>query len=328
LLLYLDGFGSLDAPSPPPPVGQPLLDPQQQILFDQFFDNMLYDMVPSVNPAHIFDPDMPNDATLWPGSAPPEFQHANHALTSNALPNGPLSDFFGSSPSVLQSPHIEINPFSNPQAYLQPQNAHTVNTAPSLLSFGTDTNFAPNGYHPPPLPVQMDKDSEIRSKISTAFTKNESVITTAVNSPTEVKFEQEDASDGSSPRVEEAGSASPGSGVYLKRRIEEAEDSPPAKTPRTSRNHEPTAKKRTAAQKRDNLTESQKRENHIHSEQKRRDLIRQGFEELCALVPELKAGGYSKSAVLVHAANYLDDLKKGNTRLRLYLQQLESARQY
>jgi len=294
---------------------------------------MPHDMVPSVNPAHIFDPDMPNDATLWPGSIPLEFQHANHPLTSNALPNGPPGGFFRptvSSPSIPQPPHIEINPFSDLHAYLQPQNAHTANTAPSLLSFGTDTNFAPNGYHPPPLPAQMDKDSEIRSKIRTAFPKNESVATTAVNSPTEVKFEQEDASNDSSPCTEEAGSVSPGSGACLKRRIEEAEDFPPAKTRRTSRSHEPTAKskKKTAAQKRDNLTESQKRENHIHSEQKRRNLIRQGFEELCALVPELKAGGYSKSAVLVHTANYLDDLEKGNTRLRLYLQQLESARQY
>ncbi|CZS87993.1 hypothetical protein WAI453_000384 [Rhynchosporium graminicola] len=78
-----------------------------------------------------------------------------------------------------------------------------------------------------------------------------------------------------------------------------------------------------AAKARENLTEDQKRENHIKSEQKRRTLIREGFEEIGELVPGLRGGGFSKSAVLVMAADWLEDLIKGNEELQRRVDQLE-----
>ncbi|RDL39261.1 uncharacterized protein BP5553_03601 [Venustampulla echinocandica] len=77
---------------------------------------------------------------------------------------------------------------------------------------------------------------------------------------------------------------------------------------------------------RENLTEDQKRENHIRSEQKRRTLIREGFEDLGELVPGLKGGGFSKSAVLVMAADWMEDLLRGNEMLRARLEQMEGRR--
>ena len=74
---------------------------------------------------------------------------------------------------------------------------------------------------------------------------------------------------------------------------------------------------------RENLTEDQKRENHIKSEQKRRTLIREGFEDLGELVPGLKGGGFSKSAVLIMAADWLEELIQGNAVLRDRLDQME-----
>jgi len=232
----------------------------------------------------------------------------------------------------MGAPHIDLNPFAGSHGMMRSQNPHhPMSTAPGLLNFGTDTNFAPNGYHPPAVTAARDKDAEVRSKVYSALTRNGSAATTAVNSPAEIKDGPEDDYGGedSSPGLGESGSVSSQSGAGMKRHAEDGGDFAPSKSARKSRprNSEPTASKskKKPVQKRDNLTEAQKRENHIHSEQKRRNLIRQGFEEMCALVPELKAGGYSKSAVLIHAANYLDDLKKGNNRLRLYLQQLEGA---
>ncbi|KAK2047500.1 helix-loop-helix DNA-binding domain-containing protein [Colletotrichum somersetense] len=67
---------------------------------------------------------------------------------------------------------------------------------------------------------------------------------------------------------------------------------------------------------RENLTEAQKRENHIKSEQKRRTLIKEGFDDLCELVPGLKGGGFSKSTMLTMAAEWLEDIMKGNDELR------------
>ncbi|TVY49612.1 hypothetical protein LOCC1_G000370 [Lachnellula occidentalis] len=74
---------------------------------------------------------------------------------------------------------------------------------------------------------------------------------------------------------------------------------------------------------RENLTEDQKRENHIRSEQKRRTLIREGFEDLGELVPGLRGGGFSKSAVLIMSADWLEDLIDGNQVLRERLDQME-----
>ncbi|PGH05769.1 hypothetical protein GX51_02740 [Blastomyces parvus] len=80
------------------------------------------------------------------------------------------------------------------------------------------------------------------------------------------------------------------------------------------------------SKQRENLTEEQKRTNHILSEQKRRNLIKQGFDDLCALVPELHGGGFSKSTMLVQAAEWLEDLLLGNERLRKQLDELKKKK--
>ncbi|KAK2677464.1 hypothetical protein RAB80_006204 [Fusarium oxysporum f. sp. vasinfectum] len=67
----------------------------------------------------------------------------------------------------------------------------------------------------------------------------------------------------------------------------------------------------------------QKRENHIKSEQKRRTLIKEGFDDLCDLVPGLRGGGFSKSTMLAMAAEWLEDLLKGNEALAAQLAALE-----
>jgi hypothetical protein len=75
-----------------------------------------------------------------------------------------------------------------------------------------------------------------------------------------------------------------------------------------------TAATAAAAQKlqRENLSEQQK---HILSEQKRRNLIKRGFDDLHDLVPEIRNGGLSKSSVLMEAANFLDRLVRENGEL-------------
>ncbi|KAI1101906.1 hypothetical protein F4804DRAFT_343627 [Jackrogersella minutella] len=66
---------------------------------------------------------------------------------------------------------------------------------------------------------------------------------------------------------------------------------------------------------RENLSDAQKRENHIKSEQKRRGAIKEGFDDLGELVPNLKGGGYSKSTMLSIAGEWLEALLKGNEEL-------------
>ena len=77
---------------------------------------------------------------------------------------------------------------------------------------------------------------------------------------------------------------------------------------------------------RENLTEEQKRENHIRSEQKRRTLIKEGFDDLCELVPSLNGGGFSKSTMLSIAGDYLEEIIRGNETLADQLASLNGSR--
>ncbi|KAI9741271.1 MAG: hypothetical protein M1834_002988 [Cirrosporium novae-zelandiae] len=92
----------------------------------------------------------------------------------------------------------------------------------------------------------------------------------------------------------------------------------------SSRNQKSTSPKNKPT--RENLTEEQKRNNHIMSEQKRRNLIKKGYEEVCELVPGLKDGGLSKSAVLAQAAEWLEELLHGNQQLHKQLMTLKEFR--
>lgn len=74
---------------------------------------------------------------------------------------------------------------------------------------------------------------------------------------------------------------------------------------------------------RENLSEEQKRENHIKSEQKRRTLIKEGFDDLCELIPGLRSGGFSKSAMLSIAGDWLEELLEGNEALTRQLAEIK-----
>jgi len=53
------------------------------------------------------------------------------------------------------------------------------------------------------------------------------------------------------------------------------------------------------------LTEQEKKNNHIASEQKRRAAIREGFDRLTELVPGLEGQGRSESVVLKKSVDYM-----------------------
>ena len=71
-----------------------------------------------------------------------------------------------------------------------------------------------------------------------------------------------------------------------------------------------------------NLSEAQKRENHIQSEKKRRDLIRLGYSQLSELVPSARGAGFTNRDVLDHGVEWLVGLMRGNEKLEKQLAQL------
>jgi heteromeric Ino2p/Ino4p transcription factor len=61
----------------------------------------------------------------------------------------------------------------------------------------------------------------------------------------------------------------------------------------------------TGAGERPRLTEQQKKENHIRSEQKRREAIREGFDRLASIVPGMEGQGRSEAVVLQATLDYM-----------------------
>ena len=134
------------------------------------------------------------------------------------------------------------------------------------------------------------------------------------------KFRDDDDDDDESPA-----SASKQSSKKRKSiKKSSSNDSPGPDSEQSHKRRKSTAAANAAAKaSRENLTEDQKRENHIKSEQKRRTLIREGFEDLGELVPGLRGGGFSKSAVLIMAADWLEELIQGNEALRRRLDSMQ-----
>lgn len=143
-------------------------------------------------------------------------------------------------------------------------------------------------------------------------------------SKVEVAFKDEDEDyEDTEPSVQKT------NGHGKRRSIARAKDSPTqSSAPGHKRRKSSTIGQSSAMLKagRENLTEDQKRENHIKSEQKRRQQIKEGFEDLHELVPALRAGGFSKSAVLTMAADWLEELLQGNAELRQKIANIKEER--
>lgn len=77
----------------------------------------------------------------------------------------------------------------------------------------------------------------------------------------------------------------------------------PASSPQQSSTSDPTSP--NADKDKPRLTEQEKKNNHIASEQKRRAAIREGFDRLTELVPGLEGQGRSESIVLKRTVDFL-----------------------
>ena len=70
---------------------------------------------------------------------------------------------------------------------------------------------------------------------------------------------------------------------------------------------------------RQNLTEDQKKKNHIGSEQRRRDAIKLAYDRLKEIVPSLRTEDVSRSTRVDRAVQWLEELLAGNEELKRLL---------
>ncbi|KAI1765810.1 hypothetical protein GGR53DRAFT_464939 [Hypoxylon sp. FL1150] len=215
------------------------------------------------------------------------------------------------------------------------------------LQWGSDANFARAQGYVPPEHESSELIEQKRLGVLKVFSISESAATTRPPSPS-ANGESSSMAVGANNlnghvKAERDADAPPAkrrkSKVKAKEEIEEEGDEISSIPPRTTakkRNkskadlrgtpdgaspaQDTTVKRRKSTanagkQPRENLTDAQKRENHIRSEQKRRGAIKEGFDDLGKITPNLKGGGYSKSTMLSIAGEWLETLLGGNEEL-------------
>ncbi|KAF3165819.1 hypothetical protein TWF106_007866 [Orbilia oligospora] len=295
-----------------------------------------YPLQPSTNPTSLLTTNMIT-TPLSSERSTFALKQANDDNTSKAAPV----------PSIAPA-EINLDPFAALHQVASAKAAPAAtNERPHLsipvLQWGSDPNFKFGGYSSTVAKEVHSKKEDMLVERAMAmlakggYSGNTTAVNTTVNSPAEnrsypgVKVLEDEESIVSPSKRRKS----------FHRKTSEEEDESSSSSPHPSRARSksmaskddltsPVAskqkkKKKPKGPKRENLSEAQKRENHIQSEQKRRNLIREGFDDLCNLVPDLRGGGYSKSAILIHAANFLEQLEDGNKALQLRVKQLSGS---
>ena len=207
---------------------------------------------------------------------------------------------------------------------------------PTPLNFGSDSKFRETKYAAPKM--QKPPDQDLMDIFSTFSHEPVDSPTTPHNMPVGQHRRKRRRSSAPNEDVEDSDEESSAKRGKLSARSEEHTESENTSNTKFNRRPVPRAKfvpspgqRRRASPPggrkpaRENLTEEQKRSNHIQSEQKRRNLIKMGFEDTNHMVPELRAGGFSKSNMLQEAAKFMRELKSGNDRLAAMLGLLDKG---
>ncbi|UKZ80549.1 hypothetical protein TrVFT333_008310 [Trichoderma virens FT-333] len=230
----------------------------------------------------------------------------------------------------------------------------TTRAIPADYQWGSDSNFnLTQGYTPEANKETVETQHQEQLKCLECLEPNKSAATTRPNSPTNGQstfslglhrdksesVERPDDDDDAPPRKRrkskikkdsteegEDQGANGNKSAAAKRRKAKGDrngsiSSPPMETGMAGKRRKSALN--GVKPPRENLSEEQKRENHIRSEQKRRTLIKEGFDDLCEIVPGLSGGGFSKSTMLTMTADWLEELLVGNRDLAAQLAALE-----
>lgn len=260
----------------------------------------------------------------------------------NLIPHRPLNGLHDDDRHMsLPQPSDDHNLFVNilrGQAGRQP----TATKRAEEVKWGSDVSFGSNNFTP-----RSEKETSqaleqerltymgcLEVNKSAATTRPSSPVLHALKSPLKLKTREpvlgavkEDPDAPARKRrkskanndyaSDDSASHKAGSGILRKRNPSEAMDSPPPSDGQSNGKRRKSSGKGAASKSaRENLSEEQKRENHIKSEQKRRTLIKQGFIDMEALVPGMKGGGFSKATMLTMATEWLETMMRGNEQLK------------
>jgi hypothetical protein len=320
-------------PDPPPPAGNPLFDEKETAFMSSFFD--------TVDQNTSFDHDFQDGLAQW--TVPSlEMRKAGFEDVWNTQPNvtNGASNHNYTPTTAYGQPHYD--PMTSEQSFPAPsfpkqtQNLQSVvqhlpqqynPSPPSFLSHAHSSSHNPNDLQRSVFTHRNPSQSN-PSQCESLFSGYPS-LNMPVASPSAAASANH--TPNTTPKLapynflknEISSSESPPSTANLNRLvISHPTQSNYAPSSCSSSNSPQTSHKPPRKKRRENLSEQQKRINHITSEQKRRNLIQQGFNEIHSLVPALRGQrerGDSKSTVLLKTVDFLEELREGNDRLQRML---------
>ncbi len=317
-------------PDPPPVAGNPLFDEKETAFMSSFFD--------TVDQNASFDHEFQDGLAQWtvPGldlRKGFEDMWTQQPNLANGTPNHNYnSTSFGLPPYEphTSEPHFPAHMFpkqSQPQQVQQIQQIQPQQYNPSAQNFLSHLHNSSHNQNDLQRSVFTHRSQQGSVHCESPFSGYPS-LNMPVGSPSALASAQN--TPNTTPKLQNFS--------FLKHEMSSSE-SPPATSslnriaiPRpppsnyapsmSSSSNSPQPSKPARKKRRENLSEQQKRLNHITSEQKRRNLIQQGFNEIHSLVPTLRGQrerGDSKSTVLLKTVDYIQELRMGNDRLRRIL---------
>ncbi|KAF9989881.1 hypothetical protein BGZ75_004449 [Mortierella antarctica] len=351
----------LNLPTSPPPVAadasMQLFNPSEQRYFSEFLDTLVVDQDFTFDPSSI--PNLPNLPLFTPETMPGGFNldssnpYLSSSLATPGLSNSNSSsmEFDITSPSSQSSfggPHSLPNHygrggFPSPQQGASPTSPgspsstlpYTISTAVSIPS-KRKTNKASKGASSNDkisTPIQQLSKLSLNNNNNNNNTSTISNIhsngsgNSNSNGPSNPKKnkrdEEEHPTSSSSPTSASSPSRRPrdikdedrerNTSVISDGSVSDAANSTTGATATTKRKPY-----------KELLTEEEKRANHIASEQKRRNTIRNGFKDMTEIIPDLKDVNSSKSTILFKAVDFIKHLERRNRMLQEKANRLES----
>ncbi|KAL9613942.1 MAG: hypothetical protein Q9167_001556 [Letrouitia subvulpina] len=286
------------------------------------------------SPRHIFDPCRLHPSIANTGNSqdlPSSTQHLdNNSIITKS--SGTLAQMPRRAPEINSRP--SFSELQDPVEYLvlAPKTPKVNQQQPTLkggLSFGSDVSFYGNVYNAP-RGCDLEEQSNALLGQITCLEREESPSSTSTSHQSAKRKtgglydEQERSECKVKPpkrrkvrtKQESGGLTSMGVSKTQPRqsKVYREKKSSPLFRKNTETKSSLVQEKQAVSRRngRENLSEEQKRDNHVQSEQKRRDHIKRGQQHLINLVPNLQAGNASKGEVLAQAydrlARLIDDV--------------------
>jgi len=336
-------------PDPPPLPGNPLFDEKETAFMSSFFD--------TVDQNTSFDHDFQDGLAQWAVPNMDLRKSYDDAAWANQA-NNPSTTTSNSGSTVSHNNMQPTYSLSNP-SFAIPQYEPTTAAEPNYST----TSYAKPSQSTPIIPQQYNPSAQFLSHVHNAnhnpndlnrpiFAHRNSHPNTAASCDSLFSaypsLNIPVASPSAVPSALQTPNSTPKIPTYsfLKHEIHSSSESPPpivvpgphhrlslshvvgppssyAPSSASSSSPQPISKP-SRKKRRENLSEAQKRLNHITSEQKRRNLIQEGFNEIHVLVPTLRGNrerADSKSTILLKTVDWICQMREGNDRLRRILHQ-------